>query len=83
MSYRLHLPRSFAAICFSSAMLIGLSTAAMAQANEVDFGGAKCPTKVKLQGTDLALNGGGVRYKAIFKVYAVAFYTAKPCKSLQ
>ena len=82
MIYRLQLPRSLAAICLSFAMLMGLSSAAMAQQNEVDFGGAKFPTKVKLQGTDLALNGGGVRYKAIFKVYAVAFYTAKPCKSL-
>ena len=82
MFYRLHFPRSLAAALLSSAMLIGLSSAALAQSNEVDFGGAKFPTTVKLHGTDLALNGGGVRYKAIFKVYAVALYTAKPCKSL-
>lgn len=83
MFYRLHFPRSLAAALLSSAMLIGLSSAALAQSNEVDFGGAKFPTTVKLHGTDLALNGGGVRYKAIFKVYAVALYTAKPCKTYQ
>ena len=81
MIYRLHLPRSFAAICLSFAMLAGLSSAAYAQKNEVEIGGAKFPTTVKLHGVDLAMNGGGVRYKAIFKVYAVALYTAKPCKT--
>lgn len=83
MLYRLHLPRSLSAVFLSFVMLLGLSSAALAQSTEVDFGGAKFPTKVKLHGTELALNGGGVRYKAIFKVYAVAFYTAKPCKSYQ
>ena len=39
-------------------------------ARAVEVAGVNYPPEVDLQGTRLALNGAGIRYKAIFKVYA-------------
>jgi len=46
--------------------------AAHAQATEV--GGVKYETNEQLGGAKLVLNGAGVRYKAIFKVYTAGLY---------
>jgi hypothetical protein len=43
-------------------------------AQPVDAGGVKFEPRVTVQGQSLQLNGAGVRYKAIFKVYAAALY---------
>lgn len=43
----------------------------------VDVGGAKIEDAVDLQGSKLQLNGAGVRYKAVFKVYAAGLYVGK------
>ncbi len=48
-----------------------------AAAATVDVGGAKIEDTLTLQGTKLPLNGAGVRYKAIFKVYAAGLYVGK------
>ena len=43
----------------------------------VDVGGIKIEDALDLQGSKLQLNGAGVRYKAIFKVYAAGLYVGK------
>ena len=52
-----------------------MSCAALAAA--VDVGGVKLEDSVDVQGSKLQLNGAGVRYKAIFKVYAAGLYVGK------
>jgi len=49
--------------------------AALAQpARSVDIGGVKLDDTVQLANQALTLNGAGVRYKLIFKVYTIALY---------
>jgi hypothetical protein len=43
----------------------------------VDVGGIKMEDTAELRGTKLDLNGAGVRYKAVFKVYAAGLYLSK------
>lgn len=63
-----------------AAPLLGLSLCLapfMAQAATVDVAGVKLEDRVTVAGKPLVLNGAGVRYKAIFKVYAAGFYVEK------
>ena len=53
--------------------LVGL----IAAAQTVDVGGAKFDETIDVRGTKLILNGAGVRYKAIFKVYGAGLYLTK------
>jgi hypothetical protein len=43
----------------------------------VEVAGVKLEDSVKLAGQDLKLNGAGIRYKAIFKVYVAGLYLAE------
>ena len=54
-----------------AAFLAFASSTALAQA---DVAGVKYPASATVAGQTLALNGAGIRYKAIFKVYAAALY---------
>jgi Chalcone isomerase-like len=56
--------------------LLASSAAVFAQASApaLDLAGAKFPTTVAVGNANLPLNGAGIRYKAIFKVYAAALY---------
>ena len=56
-----------------AAMAISFSAAAAT----IDVGGAKIEDAVELQGSKLQLNGAGVRYRAVFKVYAAGLYLGK------
>ena len=56
-----------------AAMAISFSAAAAT----IDVGGAKIEDAVELQGSKLQLNGAGVRYRAVFKVYAAGLYLSK------
>lgn len=58
---------ALAALCLSCAAL----------AATVDVGGVKVEDALDLQGSKLQLNGAGVRYKAVFKVYAAGLYVGK------
>ena len=52
-----------------------LSLPLAARADTVtEVGGVKYPGSVTLAGTPLQLNGAGVRYKAVFKVYTAGLY---------
>ncbi len=54
-----------------------LAAAALgAAAAPVEVGGTRFDERVELRGAPLQLNGAGVRYKAVFKVYAAGLYLA-------
>ena len=57
--------------------LAALAMACSAVAATIDVGGAKIEDVVDLQGSKLQLNGAGVRYRAVFKVYAAGLYVGK------
>jgi hypothetical protein len=58
------------------ALVAGLLAAA-ATAATVDVGGVKLEDSTDLRGNKLVLNGAGIRYKAVFKVYAAGLYLGK------
>lgn len=55
----------------------GLMLAWGAVAATVDVGGVKMEDATDVRGSKLVLNGAGVRYKAVFKVYAAGLYLGK------
>ena len=55
-------------------MVISLACLSAAQADTVEVGGVKYETVEQVGGSKLPLNGAGVRYKAIFKVYTAGLY---------
>ena len=62
------------------ATALGLSGAALtAPALALEVGGTNFPETVTVAGKPLVLNGAGVRYKAMFRVYAAGLYA--PSKS--
>ncbi len=48
-----------------------------ARAQDTDVGGVRHPASVSVQGTALQLNGAGIRYKAVFKVYTAGLYLSQ------
>ncbi len=48
----------------------------------VEVAGIKLEETIKVAGTELHLNGAGIRYKGPFKVYVGDLYATKPVKSL-
>lgn len=58
----------------AGAVLCLLAAGAMAQVN---VSGVKYDESVDARGTKLQLNGAGVRYKAVFKVYTAGLYLTK------
>ena len=59
------------------AALAALVLSAGVLAAPIDVGGIKIEDVQDVQGSKLSLNGAGVRYKAVFKVYAAGLYTGK------
>lgn len=53
------------------------ATALGASAAQVDVAGVKLEDQMDLRGSPLVLNGAGVRYRAIFKVYTAGLYVGK------
>ena len=71
---------------FFSRLLLGacLATAALgASAAQVDVAGVKLEDQMDLRGTPLVLNGAGIRYKAIFKVYTAGLYMGKKASTTE
>ena len=60
-----------------SLIAVCLAAATGAMAATVDVAGVKLEDTVELRGSRLVLNGAGVRYKAVFKVYAAGLYLSK------
>ena len=57
--------------------------ATVAQAQTTEVAGVRFEPSLPLAGTRLQLNGAGVRYKAVFKVYAAGLYLAAPAASTE
>ena len=57
--------------------LAGLLLSIGVVAAPVEISGVKLDDPVDLRGTPLQLNGAGIRYKAIFKVYVAGLYLGK------
>lgn len=73
---KLH-PPSTRARLFATAALAAALMPAWAAAATVDVGGVTLEDPIQVQGTPLVLNGAGIRYKAVFKVYTAGLYLEK------
>ncbi len=61
-----------------AAALVTITAASLAaSAAQVDVAGIKLEDALDLKGSKLVLNGAGVRYKAVFKVYAAGLYLGR------
>lgn len=63
-------------------LLAALTLAGSALAAPMELSGVKVEDNITLVGTKLQLNGAGIRYKAIFKVYVAELYTTKKVNNL-
>ena len=54
-----------------------------ASAAQIDVAGVKLDDAIDLRGSKLQLNGAGVRYKAIFKVYTAGLYLGKKVETTE
>jgi hypothetical protein len=55
-------------------LLAALALATAARAEPVNLSGVRFDDSAEVRGTKVLLNGAGVRYKAVFKVYAAGLY---------
>ena len=72
--------------CINRWLLILVSAAffaGAAAASQTEVNGVKLEDTVTLRGTPLVLNGAGVRYKAIFKVYVAGLYMEKKANTAE
>ena len=65
------------------AMALAMPLAATAQEPARTVAGVAYAAQAGVGGQTLQLNGAGIRYKAIFKVYTAGLYLEKPAASLQ
>ena len=65
------------------ALLAGLILSFNALAATIDVAGVKIEDTVDVQGAKLQLNGAGIRYKVIFKVYVAALYLGTKATTAQ
>ena len=63
--------------------LAGLLLSVGVQAAPLEISGIKLDDPIELRGTPLQLNGAGIRYKAIFKVYVAGLYLSKKAATPQ
>jgi hypothetical protein len=63
-------------------LIAALALAGSALAAPMELSGVKVEDNITVAGTKLQLNGAGIRYKAIFKVYVGELYTTKKISSL-
>jgi hypothetical protein len=54
-----------------------------AGAAPIDLAGVKIDDSLELNGSKLQLNGAGIRFKAVFKVYTASLYLGKKCNSTE
>ncbi len=64
-----------------AAAMVALAIAAAANAAPVTLSGVTYEDSAELRGAKLQLNGAGVRYKAVFKVYTAGLYLPKKADS--
>ena len=73
-----HISRSMAGPLLGLCLCLG---ALQATAATIELSGVKLEDQVSLAGSSLQLNGAGVRYKAVFKVYTAGLYVEKPANT--
>jgi hypothetical protein len=56
---------------------------AITMAQPVELSGIKFDSPIELRGTKLELNGAGIRYKVVVKVYAAGLYLTKKASTLE
>jgi hypothetical protein len=61
-------------LLFACVVLMACAAAPAVRAQTAEVAGVKYDKEVQLAGSRLQLNGAGVRYKAIFKVYTAGLY---------
>lgn len=89
MNTTFHKPSASIRNAFAGWLLTSLIVTAAAfaapkvQAADREVAGVKVAQSLKLAGTNLELNGVGVRYRGPFKVYAAALYTARKVESTE
>jgi len=71
--------RQFRQLCLAPLLALALS----ATAATVDVSGVKFEDRLELKAGKVQLNGAGVRYKAVFKVYAAGLYLSKKSSTLE
>jgi hypothetical protein len=59
------------------ALALAIAALGTARAQATEVAGIKFDPQIQVGGTPLLLNGAGVRYKAIFKVYAAGLYLTR------
>ena len=59
------------------ALALSFGLAGTAVARNTELAGVQCEPKVKVEGQTLQLNGSGLSYKALQKVYTVGLYTVR------
>jgi Chalcone isomerase-like len=65
----------FIKLCMTTLAALAISFSATAAI--VDVNGVKIEDALDLQGSKLQLNGAGIRYRAVFKVYSAGLYLGK------
>lgn len=68
-------------LAVSALALVCLLASQVAVAATVDVAGVKFEDSIDQRGSKLVLNGAGIRYKAIFKVYSAGLYLPKKTSS--
>lgn len=63
-------------------LVAALTVAGSVLAAPIELSGVKVEDNATVAGTKLQLNGAGIRYKAIFKVYVAELYTTKKISNL-
>lgn len=71
------MPRLFRLVFFCLLLTLGL------HARAVDVAGVNFAPQIELSGSKLQLNGAGVRYKTVFKVYAAGLYVDRKIGTLE
>lgn len=66
--------RNFCTFSLAAACVLSMMTAVAAP---IEVGGVKFEDTIDQRGAKLVLNGAGVRYKAVFKVYSAGLYLPK------
>jgi hypothetical protein len=68
---------------FRSLLTIAALFTLQSTASAADIAGVPYDDSIDLRGSKLQLNGAGVRYKAVFKVYTAGLYLGKKAATLQ
>jgi hypothetical protein len=65
-----------------ASLLLGMAfTPLLSTAATIDLAGVKLEDQVAVAGSPLLLNGAGIRYKAVFKVYTAGLYLSTKAES--